>query len=494
MSSSTSNLVVVLGGGPAGMSAAIAAAQGGARVIIVESGRIFGGQYWRHMPARSDKSAQENLHHGWNKFLKLREEIESHPRITVSLETNAWSIACEPGVSKTGLAVETVTGPADSAERFRHTLHPDALVIATGAHDRTLPFPGWNLPGVYSGGAAQALAKGEGIPIGKRVIVAGAGPFLLPVAASLTQVGARVLEVDEASGIGSLTRGWLPRPWELAGAPNKITELLEYVGGQIRNRVPYRIGQAVVRAEGDGHIQRAVIAKIDADWRPIPGTERTVECDALCVTHGFTPRLEAAIAAGCELDKNRFVVIGDDCQTSVPGVYAAGELTGIGGVDLAMAEGSVAGYCAAGGHSSAPAISSAQRKRAVFAAFARRIEQAHGIASGWTEWVSDDTMVCRCEEVTAAELRSKAKATKSSSLRSQKLSTRAGLGMCQGRICGRSAEELICSSLGVSSLDEGIIDRRPIHIPIRLGELASGDTENRSGNVGPSPAVGTNPL
>ncbi|WP_424464816.1 FAD-dependent oxidoreductase [Pseudoclavibacter helvolus] len=483
MSASSESLrhVAVVGGGPAGLAAALSAAEFGARVTIIESGRDLGGQYWRHLPTERDGSGQESMHHGWSTFQDLDGRVRAHPAITLLAETTVWAVDAptgSPSGSRGGVpALQLLTGAADAANRVASTLRPDAIVVATGAHDRTLPFPGWDLPGVFTGGAAQAFAKSERVAIGSAVVVAGAGPFLLPVAASLTQVGSRVIEVVEANRLPRLAAGWLPRPWQLAGAPGKVQELFGYVAGQLRHRVPYRVGEAVVEAHGDGRVERVTIASVDAQWRPIPGSERVVACDAVCVTHGFTPRLEVAIAAGCAVSDERFVLIDESCASSAEGVFAAGEVTGIGGVDLSLAEGSVAGHCAAGGSSRDPQIAPHQRKRAVFGSFAARIEAAHGVRPGWQEWLRDDTIVCRCEEVTAGQLRAKAAATASRSLRSQKLSTRAGLGICQARICGRSAEELLAAAVDPAggpqrALDEGIVDRRPIHTPIRLAELA----------------------
>ncbi|MGO2748560.1 MAG: FAD-dependent oxidoreductase [Pseudoclavibacter sp.] len=469
--------VAVVGGGPAGLAAALAAADRGASVTLIESGRELGGQYWRHLPDERDGEGQEAMHHGWSTFLDLDRRVRSHPDITLLTETTVWAVDA-PNADASGLdahipSLQLLTGRADAEDRVPSMLRPDAIVVATGAHDRTLPFPGWDLPGVFTGGAAQALAKSERVAIGRDVVVAGAGPFLLPVAASLAQVGSRVVEVVEANRLPRLASGWLPKPWQLAGAPGKVQELFGYVTGQLRHRIPYRVGEAVVEAHGESSVERVTIASVDAQWRPIPGSEREVACDAVCVTHGFTPRLEVAIAAGCALSDDRFVVIDESCAASAPGVYAAGEVTGIGGVDLSLAEGIVAGHCAAGGASRDPQISAAQRKRAVFGTFAARIEAAHGVRPGWQAWLRDDTIVCRCEEVTAGQLRRKAAATGSHSLRSQKLSTRVGLGICQARICGRSAEELLQAATGASrNLDEGIVDRRPIQTPIRLAELA----------------------
>ncbi len=158
-------------------------------------------------------------------------------------------------------------------------------------------------------------------------------------------------------------------------------------------------------AHGDGQVEAVTIARLDERWSPVAGTERQVEADAVCVSHGFTPRLELAVAAGCALTPSRFVVVDDAQATSVPGVWAAGEITGIGGADAALAEGAVAGTAAAGGDIGAGAVRVAVGARARACGFAARIEAAHGVRGGWVRWLRDDTVVCRCEETTYGRLR-----------------------------------------------------------------------------------------
>jgi NAD(P)H-nitrite reductase large subunit len=156
-------------------------------------------------------------------------------------------------------------------------------------------------------------------------------------------------------------------------------------------------------------------------------------------------------------------------------VFAAGEVTGIGGMDLAAAEGAIAGHCAAGGRADDAALRPVLRRRTGLGRFADRLEAAHGIRPGWTAWLDDATLVCRCEEVPYGQLRRTASATGSRGLRSLKLSTRAGLGICQGRICGRTVEDLLARNApGNALLDSTTTDRRPLAVPIRLGELAGG--------------------
>jgi len=463
--------VLVIGAGPAGLAAARAARARGASVTLLDASDELGGQFWRHLPASRPAANERVLHHGWDTFRDLAETLEFDNGCEIVRGAQVFALETR---GSGPAEVHVVVGEADGVDRERLVLRPDAIVLATGAHDRTLPFPGWDLPGVFTGGAAQALAKGERLAVGERVVVAGAGPFLLPVAASLAGTGSRVLGVFEANRVPALVRGWLPKPWQLLGAASKGGELAGYLTGHLRHRIPYRLGRMVVAAHGTDRVEAVTVAAVTAEWRPIPGTEQRIEVDAVCVSHGFTPRLELAIAAGCSLTPARFVRVDAGQQTSVPGVYAAGEITGIGGADLALAEGTIAGHVAAGGAASDAALTRARRRRTTFTRFADRLEAAHGIRSGWPELVTDDTIVCRCEEVTYGQLRRTVASTGSRSLRALKLSTRAGLGICQGRVCGRSVEALLAGCQPDGLLGDPVsTDRRPLAGPIRLGELAT---------------------
>lgn len=491
--------VLVIGAGPAGLAAACAARARGASVVLLDSSDYLGGQYWRHLPGARPSENEAALHHGWGKFESMRHSLSRDLGCEVVASAQVWALvpsavpSAEPNADTH--EVHVLIGPPDGTNRESRVYRPRSIVLATGAHDRTLPFPGWDLPGVFSAGAAQALAKGERVAVGQNVVVAGAGPFLLPVAASLTQAGARVIGVYEASRAGSLVEGWLPRPWQLLGASAKLGELVHYAGNHVRHRIPYSIGHAVIEAHGTDRVESVTIAKVDARWAPIPGTEKTVVADAVCVSHGFTPRLELSIAAGCSLTPQRFVAVDEAQATSVAGVFAAGEITGIGGVDAALAEGTIAGHCSAGGAVGDAQIARDVAKRKTFTGFAARIEAAHGIQPGWTRWLRVDTVICRCEEVTYGKLRLTAKRTESQGLRSHKLTSRAGLGICQARICGRSVEQILgeeapggltdmagpasgmaagmAAAASSDHSDPATTDRRPIVTPIRLGELAS---------------------
>ncbi|WP_344565990.1 FAD-dependent oxidoreductase [Streptomyces axinellae] len=157
------------------------------------------------------------------------------------------------------------------------------------------------LADVVTAGAAQALAKGERVAVGDRMVVAGSGPFLLPVAASLLEAGSRVLEVLEANTSGTVARGWSRRPSQPAGLLGRAGELAGYTWTLGRERVPYRFGRTVIEARGEGRVEEVVTARLRPDWSVVPGSERVRPADALCVGHGFSPQLELPLAAGCAL-------------------------------------------------------------------------------------------------------------------------------------------------------------------------------------------------
>ena len=458
--------VIVIGAGPAGLAAARAVCDAGKRVMLLDASDDVGGQYWRHLPPSRPSRHESILHHDWSTFRDLRERLAHDDRCDVVTSAHVWAI--------TDHDVYVVRGEADGSGRESRVYSASAVILATGAHDRVLPVPGWELPGVFTAGGAQALAKGERVAVGSRVVVAGAGPFLLPVAAALALSGCTVLGVYEASDRAQLLRSWAVRPWELLSTPKKVTEFAHYLTMHVRHRIPYVTNHAVTRIHGDERVESVTISAVDGDWRPIPGSEKRVMADAVCLGHGFTPRLELALSAGCHLTRQRFVDVDASQRTSVRHVFAAGEITGIGGADLALAEGAIAGHVAAGGRADDPAMSVYRDRRRALRQFAGRIEAGHAINAAWSSWLTDETIVCRCEGVTYATLRHAVETTQSTGLRSLKLLTRAGLGACQGRTCGRSVEALLGElAPGGHLRDSALSDRRPIAIPLRLGEIAS---------------------
>jgi NADPH-dependent 2,4-dienoyl-CoA reductase/sulfur reductase-like enzyme len=293
-----------------------------------------------------------------------------------------------------------------------------SLILATGARERFLPFPGWTLPGVMGAGGMQALVKGGLDPKGKRVVVAGSGPLLLAVAAGVAGAGARIEGIYEQAPLARLAGFGLT----LLGQPSKLAEGACYRFATLR--VPYRTGVWVVRAEGEGRVERVTLTDGRRQW--------TLACDWLACGFNLVPNLELPRLLGCRIEHG-FVAVDSEQQTSVRNVACVGELTGIGGLDKALVEGQIAGWAAAGRKIEALAMMpQAQRMQR----FARRLERAFALRPELRALAEAETIVCRCEDVTRGELEGRGSA------REAKLHTRCGMGACQGRVCGGATEFL----------------------------------------------------
>ncbi|MEU9837004.1 NAD(P)/FAD-dependent oxidoreductase [Streptosporangium sp. NPDC048047] len=458
--------LAVIGAGPAGVAAALEASLAGLDVVVIDAAPRPGGQYHRHLPETFHARRPGALHHGLERFMRQWEALRS--RAETLLGHRVWAVE-RTGCETTGTADDTVDGTAGAAvvvrclagdrEERPRTVRARALLIAAGAHDRPLPFPGWDLPGVLTAGGAQALLKGSLVVAGRRVVVSGTGPFLLPVAVGLARAGADVRGVYEAGGRFGLAR----HPLLAAG---KAAEAAGYAAVLARHRVPYRGRHAVVAAHGEDALTHVTVARLDADWRPV--ATRTVECDTLAFGYGFVPQLELPVQLGCatrrDADGTPVVAVDAGRRTSVPGVYAAGETTGVGGAEAAEAEGRLAGRTVAADQGRrVPPLPALARRVDRLAAFARALHEAYPVRPGWRDWLRDDTLVCRCEEVPLSAVR-EARRLGAVDARSVKLLARPGMGWCQGRMCGYAVACL--------AGEDPAAPRRPIAQPVRLGDLA----------------------
>jgi D-hydroxyproline dehydrogenase subunit alpha len=389
--------VAVIGCGPAGIAAAVRAAECGARVVVLDEGMQPGGQIWRH------RHAVPRAARTWLQAFgaqQKRGRIEHLARTSV-----ADIIAGTPHVI-------SAHGPDNDSSVTAQT-----VVLAPGARELLLPFPGWTLPGVFGAGGAQALLK-SGLKVrGRTVIVAGSGPLLLPVAAMLARAGARVAEVAEQAPAARVVR-FAAAHWR---EPRLLLEAATYRRAFMP--APYSTGTWITRADGAGAVESVVLT----DGR----TSRAVPCDMLCAGFGLVPASELAVVAGCEL-RDDFVVVDERQHSSVFGIHAAGEITGIAGADAALAEGEIAGIAAAG-----RAVKSAERRlRRLQRAAARHrlhaawIRDAFALRDELRDVPAGGTVVCRCEDVTHTAL------VGWRSGREARLQTRAGMGPCQGRVCG----------------------------------------------------------
>jgi D-hydroxyproline dehydrogenase subunit alpha len=387
--------VLVVGGGPAGIAAAVRAAETAARVGIVDEDVTTGGQIWRGGPSGGKHSSEASR---WLEQLKKAGVIELCGKRVFHYP--------EAGI----LMAEGLNDIWELSYRN--------LVLATGARERFLPFPGWTLQNVMGAGGLQALVK-SGLPIrGKRVVVAGSGPLLLAVASYLRKHGAEIPLICEQASWSQLARF----ATKLIRFPEKIRQ-----GLQLRRDIagiPLAASSWPVAAHGKGTLEAAIISRT--------GKSETVKCDYLACGFHLVPNSELPILLGCRT-RNGYVQVNDFQQTTVDGVLCAGEPTGIGGVDLALVEGQIAGLAATGRTSEALALFS---KRERFRRFARLLDETFCLCSELRTLPSGDTLICRCEDVPYSRLR------EHTSWRAAKLHTRCGMGPCQGRICGPATQFL----------------------------------------------------
>jgi len=394
--------VLVIGAGPAGIAAATAAAKHGCSTIVLDDNVAAGGQIWRGgiESARSkDDSAKTKaiatLRSSGAEILAGRQVVDQPA----------------PGV----LRAVITTADGTRAESFAW----DRLILATGARERFLPFPGWTLPGVFGAGGLQALVKGGFSVEGKRVVVAGSGPLLLAVAAHLQEYGAKVVTIAEQAPLRQL----LPFAASLLRSSSK--KLLQ--GARYRAllaRTPYSTGCWPVAAEGDVSVRAVRLTNGRRVW--------SEPCDLLACGFHLVPNTELAALLGCKL-RDDFVEVNAQQQTSIGNVFCAGEPTGIAGLEAALVQGEIAGMVAAGAAQEASKLYS---RRDSEKAFGRKLESAFRLRPELSSLAAPDTIVCRCEDVLFSQLQEHPSWTDA------KLQTRCGMGPCQGRICGSAVQTL----------------------------------------------------
>ena len=439
--------VAVVGAGPGGMAAAVAAAEAGANVVVLDEYGKPGGQFFKRT-GEGFSVAPPRLTREHQRGEALRERL-AHPRIRVLSRALAW------GRFDDGLMVYR--------EGRSETVQAKALVIATGGYDRPVAFPGWTLPGVISAGGAQTLAKTQWVKPGRRMLLAGAGPFLLPVAQSLLRAEVKIAALVEITR----PRQWLPYAASLWGQWPRFAEAFDYRRDLRGAGVPTIYGHKIVRALGESKVEAAVIAKVTDDWHAIAGTERTIEVDSIATGYGFLPNIELAASCGCDLRYDAaarawFVKCTPTMATNVPDVFVAGEITAIAGSAVALVEGEIAGLSAAA-HAGAlrPDLAmqrqqKLRRERAKLYRFADALNALFGPRPGLWQYLEGDTTVCRCEEVTAGDIAA-CISDGCSSTKAVKDWTRAGMGLCQGRMCRNMVSEILAA--------QRVVDLRTIPFP-----------------------------
>ncbi len=389
--SKNSTKILIVGGGAAGLSAALAASEN-ALVTIVDDNPHLGGQIWR-------------AELGKIQSLEAKRLIQRIISGKVTIINNAQVYASETNQCLLG---ETVEG--------RLELPYERLIIATGARERFLPFPGWTLPGVFGAGGLQAMVKGGMTVKNKRIVVAGTGPLLLAVADYLRIKGANVVAIAEQA-TAARVRSFALTLWN---SPAKLVQ-----AAFLRARligVPYLTDSWVTAAAGKNRVQEITLSR--------KGKTRALDCDILASGYHLVPNTELGEVLGCTI-KNGCIAVDEFQKTSVENIYCAGEPTGIGGVEASLIEGTIAGLAASGRTDGARSHFARGNKTRDFG---NALNTAFALRDELKTLASTGTFVCRCEDVEYARL------TECTNFRDAKLQTRCGMGACQGRICGPATE------------------------------------------------------
>jgi NADPH-dependent 2,4-dienoyl-CoA reductase/sulfur reductase-like enzyme len=388
--------LLIVGAGPAGMAAAVAAAPSGASIVVIDDNPAPGGQIWRDGPGAALPPAAR----------KWREAMARRANIRVC---NGTRIVAVP--SPHTLLLED----AERGWCVRWT----KLILCTGARELLLPFPGWTLPGVTGAGGLQALVK-AGLPVeGERIVIAGSGPLLLAAAATARAAGAKVVRIAEQASFAAVA-GFAA---SLARWPGKAAQALTLADPQ------YRTSSRVVSAQGSGQLASVRLRQ--------GGRDVDMACERLACGFGLTPNTQLGQMLGCALASSgsgaQALAVDRRQATSIPGIYAAGECTGFGGSERALAQGTIAGHAAVGNERAAQPH---ERERARWDAFAARLHRSFALAPDIRNMPRPDTLVCRCEDVPFAAL------SDCSGWADAKLHRRCGMGACQGRVCGDAAQFL----------------------------------------------------
>jgi len=482
--------LIVVGAGPAGLSAALTAAERGLRVVVVDEQHDVGGQIFRQMPETFSPTSDASStfkHYPYNSYSfgkTLLQRARQTKQITWLSGMTAWGV-----FRKHTEYPQTVVQVGVSNADTTHLLQGKTLLIATGAYDLPVAFPGWTLPGVMTAGGVQTLIKSQHILPGQHFVLAGSHPLLLLVADLLVQSGARVLEVAMARpkpGWLELLRACLHGRRALFGHVPLLRHTAKILRNLQRHKVPIRFGSIVQRAQGQNEVQQVTLCDVDHAWRTQAGSQRVYQADTLVLGYGLLASSELARQAGCavrwEPAQGGWVVQHDACmRSSVRSIYVAGEPAGVGGAEVAYLEGRLAAlHIAATLHPSDGTDTQLLRQTrrdlhkaqqfadVVLRFFAPRLDALTQLST-----TDPDTLICRCEEVSVSTVQTFLREhAHVSDVNSVKLACRTGMGWCQGRYCQHTVAQLLAQTRQYTMEHVGIFTAQAPVKPVTIAALA----------------------
>jgi len=456
--------VIILGAGPAGAAAAVEAARRGLKVLLVDEAVAAGGQVYRIAPGIRARDATPEREAGD----AIRASLAAS-RVDARFGHRVWQV--ERNAASFAVHTVNATGPV--------TLTARALIVAGGAVERHIPIDGWDRPGVMGLAGATVLLKAQCMLPGRDVVVAGAGPLLLAVAAGIVHGGGRVAAVVDLQPRSRWLRDWR----SLASRPDLLARGARWMATLLASRTPMLHGSALRRIEGDPVVSAVVVTRLDAVGAVVAdGVERTIACDAVCLGFGLHPatditRLLGAAHAFDAAHGGWHVVTDEHQSTSIAGLFVCGDAAGIAGAAAAPWSGRVAAVAVdrhLGRVSAAEALSAvtpmvAKRDRA--ARFGRAMTQVAEGGDGIVLAIAPETPVCLCEQVSRATIDAAVDAG-ATTLSEVKSATRCGMGPCGGRLCEDAAARLIALRTGTTRAAVGMATGRPPLRPVALDHLA----------------------
>jgi NADPH-dependent 2,4-dienoyl-CoA reductase/sulfur reductase-like enzyme len=447
-------VVVVVGAGPAGLRAVETLVECGVRPILIDEAAKPGGQIYRQPPTGAERAAQDLYGleapkavalHGL--IARLGDRVEYWP------ETLVWGI-------DEGVLDLLVDG------RYQR-LAFDRLILATGAMDRVLPFPGWTLPGVFTLGAAQIALKAQGMAIGRRVVLVGAGPLLPLVGYQYMRAGADIAAILDVTPFAPK----IVHSPGLLRQPKTFLKGLWYTARLLLGRHPIRSGVRAIRVEGQARVEALT-------WTDANGHQHSVACDGVGASFGLRSEAQLADLAGCRFffdptTRQWQPERSPEGRSSVACVYLAGDGASIGGADVAELQGrrtALSVITDLGLPIDHAKSTNLDRRLKAQGRFRQALEAAYPFPDHLIDNLADDETVCRCEGVTVGTLRAAALTRGTDEINRLKALTRIGMGRCQGRVCGQAAAEILARTLGVEPAAVGRLRGNPPVKPIPVRE------------------------
>ncbi|AUG41316.1 FAD/NAD(P)-binding oxidoreductase [Pseudomonas chlororaphis] len=450
--------VVIVGAGPAGVRCAETLLAAGLVPTLVDENRRDGGQIYRRQPEGFRRDYATLYGSEAHKARALHDSFERlRPRIDYRPDTLVWNLT---------------PGQLCCVSQGRHfTLDYDALILCTGATDRLMPLEGWHLAGTYSLGGAQIALKAQSVSIGHRVVFMGSGPLLYLVASQYLKAGAQVAAVLDTSPLGKRIAA-LPK---LLARPGLLWTGMKLLAQLCLARVPVHLGIQPVRVLGDAQGGVSLV-----QVKTAKGDSLDVECDALALGYHLRPETQLADLAGCRLafdpaSSQWLLELDEAGRTSVSGVYAAGDGAKIRGADAAEHAGRLAALALL--EDLQLPVNAAERDEqrqalAVMDQFRLGLAQAFPWPSAQAEALPDTAIVCRCEMISAGELRRTVREKGACEVNRAKAFSRVGMGRCQGRYCSQAGAEVIAAAAGVAVQEVG---RQRGQAPVKPLSMLTGE-------------------